>query len=66
MREFHAVLKDGAVPLGVLEDKLNRWIAKREALTSRFGTCRKPALPAFLPWAARIQATRPAMIPFPA
>lgn len=31
IREFHQeVLKDGAVPLGVLDDKINRWIATRQ------------------------------------
>jgi len=31
VREFHAeVLKDGAVPLDVLEDKIDRWIAARK------------------------------------
>jgi len=30
-REFHAeVLKDGAVPLGVLEAKIDRWIASKK------------------------------------
>ena len=32
VREFHAqVLKDGALPLGILEDKINRWIASKKA-----------------------------------
>jgi uncharacterized protein (DUF885 family) len=32
VREFHAeVLKDGAVPLSVLEAKINRWIAAKKA-----------------------------------
>ncbi len=32
VREFHAeVLKDGAVPLGVLEGKIDRWIAAKKA-----------------------------------
>ncbi|MGV8941554.1 MAG: DUF885 domain-containing protein [Lysobacter sp.] len=32
VREFHAeVLKDGSVPLNVLEDKINRWIAGKQA-----------------------------------
>ncbi|MEP6633757.1 MAG: DUF885 family protein [Luteimonas sp.] len=31
IREFHAeVLKDGAVPLGVLEQKIDRWIASKQ------------------------------------
>ena len=31
VREFHAeVLKDGALPLGILEDKINRWIASKK------------------------------------
>ncbi|HUH90513.1 MAG TPA: DUF885 family protein, partial [Lysobacter sp.] len=30
VREFHAeVLKDGSVPLNVLEDKIDRWIASK-------------------------------------
>mgnify|MGYP006195653921 CR=1 FL=1 len=32
VRAFHAeVLKDGSVPLDVLEDKINRWIAAQQA-----------------------------------
>ena len=32
VREFHAeVLKDGSVPLDVLEDKINRWIESEKA-----------------------------------
>ena len=32
VREFHAeVLKDGAVPLAVLENKIDRWIAAKKA-----------------------------------
>ncbi len=31
IREFHAqVIKDGALPLGILEDKINRWITSRK------------------------------------
>ncbi|HEV8694410.1 MAG TPA: DUF885 family protein, partial [Lysobacter sp.] len=31
IREFHAeVLKDGAVPLSVLESKIDRWIAAQK------------------------------------
>ena len=31
IREFHAeVLKDGAVPLAVLEGKIDRWIASKK------------------------------------
>jgi uncharacterized protein (DUF885 family) len=31
VREFHAeVLKDGAVPLQILEDKIDRWIAEKQ------------------------------------
>ncbi len=31
IREFHAeVLKDGAVPLGILEEKIDRWIASKK------------------------------------
>ena len=32
IREFHAeVLRDGSVPLDVLEDKINRWIESQRA-----------------------------------
>lgn len=32
IREFHAqILKDGALPLGILEDKINRWIASKKS-----------------------------------
>lgn len=32
VREFHAqVLKDGALPLGILEDKINRWIESKKS-----------------------------------
>ena len=32
IREFHAeVLKDGAVPLDILEEKIDRWIASKQA-----------------------------------
>ncbi|MEO7917606.1 MAG: DUF885 family protein [Dokdonella sp.] len=32
IREFHAeVIKDGAVPLGILEDKIGRWIESKKA-----------------------------------
>ena len=33
IKAFHAeVLKDGAVPLEVLEDKINRWIAAQQLM----------------------------------
>ena len=32
IREFHAqIIKDGALPLGILEDKINRWIASKKS-----------------------------------
>jgi uncharacterized protein (DUF885 family) len=32
IREFHAeVLKDGSVPLGILEAKIERWIEQKKA-----------------------------------